>query len=166
MGIEARLPNFFGYEQTRLDGIGPAFMPFAQSSVIAALMAIPRAARQDGRLFKAIIRSRSPALSRLPLVKGGERYPFGWPPLPAYLLVRFRGKLRRSSSWRDRFLDHVEESVREIVGDPSTRNAGWYDMPRLREAVDAYYGGDRRPGPAIDWWLSLEAWRRAWQEGS
>ncbi|MEZ4700161.1 MAG: hypothetical protein R2834_07505 [Rhodothermales bacterium] len=160
LSIRARLPNFFGYEQNRLDGEILNFMPFAQPSVLHALFATPTARRRHGRLFRELIRAHQPALTRFPLVKGLQTYPFAFPPLPAYLWTEAARRVRpaRITPMQGRFLWLMESVARDRVRDQSVREDGRYDHARLLELVDGYYERRHSRVTELDWWLALDAW--------
>ena len=159
LGVRARLPNFFGREQARLDELVVAFMPFAQPSVLQAVFGLPLRERNGGRAFRRLIRERRPELSRLPLVKGGLTYPFQLPPLGAFMWTKFAARL--GSSYADSTRTDVLDRLQPLIRAAALRAAAdpLYDAELLSSLIDGYYAGDHTKGAALDWWLALEAWR-------
>ncbi len=167
LAIRARLPNFFGYEQNRLDGHILNFMPFAQPSLLRALFATPIGRRRHGKLFRELIRAHQPVLARFPLIKGAHSYPFAFPPLPAYLWTEINRRLRPepASSTQKRALHHLEALIRDRVRDRDVREDGRYSYPELLELVDGFYDGRHNRAAELDWWLALDAWWQGLQAG-
>ena len=163
MAVRHRLPNFFGYEQARLDGIVPNYMPFAQPSFLRQVFNTPLRQRVNGRLFRQIIRQTAPHLRSYPLVKGGTTYPFGLGAVSSKLWTQAKGALR------GRFADPIPVTffflvagyLRDLIRDRDTTSCGLYDIKRLTAAVDAFYRGDMSQMAPLDWWLSFEVWRRS-----
>lgn len=166
MAVRHRLPNFFGYEQARMDGIVPNYMPFAQPSFLHEVFQIPLRQRANGRLFRRTIRQTAPHLRSYPLVKGGTTYPFGLGAVSSKLWTQARVALegRFADPTPLTFFFLVAEYLRNLVHDHETTSCGLYDMKRVSEAVDAFYRGDTAQMAPLDWWLSFEVWRRSLRE--
>ena len=162
LGVRTRLPNFFGFEQNRLDGVIQNFMPFAQPSLLQAVFHTPLSLRRNGRLFRQLIRSRRASLARYPLVKGSISYPFGLPTLPAYAWTTAKKHLGLSYTdpLRLRFLEILKPFALDAVHSQDVRAYPAYDTARLTRIVEAYYNGKTNLATAVDWWLAFEMWRR------
>ncbi len=162
LGVRTRLPNFFGFEQNRLDGIIQNFMPFAQPSLLQTVFHTPLALRRNGRLFRLLIRARRPSLARYPLVKNGIRYPFRLPTVPAYAWTTLKKTLGLgyADPTRLRFLDTVKPFVLDAVHSHDVRTYAAYNHARLLRLVEGFYNGKTNLAPQIDWWLAFEMWRR------
>lgn len=165
LSIWARLPNFFGFEQARLDEDVLNFMPFAQPSVLDGLFKIPIAKRKEGRLFKNLIRSNLPILSRFPLVKGLYTYPFGLPSTGAVVWTKIAATLgsNRGEETQHAFLAKMKEFALDSLESREVTSYGPYDIKSIRSAVTAYYNGEVRLAAYVDWWLTFECWRQVIQ---
>ena len=161
IGVRTRLPNFFGLEQNRLDGLIQNYMPFAQPSVLASVFRVPVALRRNGTLVRRVIRERS-SLARYPLVKGGTSYPFWLPTVPAHLWtgLKARAGMTFVDPRRRLFLDSVRTFVMDTVHSSDVRSCGLYDVAALSSLVQGYYAGRAKSGSAVDWWLAFEVWRQ------
>lgn len=163
LGVRTRLPNFFGYEQNRLDGLAPCYMPLAQPSVVHAAFQMPLRARRGGRCVRQLIRRHRPYLARYPLVKGATTYPFHLTPMLAYLWTHAQSLVQRPSpnSIRHAFLKRLRPFALDAVASTEVNNETLYDREKLRNLVHGYYldGHSDRAG-ALDWWLAFEVWRR------
>ena len=162
LGVRARLPNFFGLEQNRLDGVAECYMPFAQPSVVRAVFRTPARLRKNGRLFRRLIRDRRPALARFPLVKDGMPYPFRLPALAAHVFTRARKYTSRPLAHpeRERFLETVKPFVLDAAHSEEVRTFSAYDAEKISRLVMDYYNGNTARAAEVDWWLSFEMWRR------
>ena len=162
LGVRTRLPNFFGFEQNRLDGIIQNYMPFAQPSLLQTVFHTPLSLRRNGRLFRQLIRARRASLARYPLVKGSLSYPFRLPTLPAYAWTTAKKYLGRgyTDPTRLRFLETLKPFARDAVHSQNVRLYSAYDAARLTRLVEGFYNGKTNLATAVDWWLAFEMWRR------
>ena len=162
LGVRTRLPNFFGFEQNRLDGVIQNYMPFAQPSLLRALFQTPLSLRRNGRLFRRLIRSRRASLARYPLIKGKVTYPFRLPTVPAYVWTKLKTRLGRSytDTTRLRFLETVKPFALDTVHSQAVRDYPAYDHARLTRLVEDFYRGRLELAAPVDWWLAFEMWRR------
>jgi len=162
LGVQTRLPNFFGFEQNRLDGVIQNYMPFAQPSVLKAVFRIPLSLRRNGRLFRRLIRRQRASLARYPLVKGSLPYPFFFPTLPAYGWTTFKAHVgqRYTNPTRVDFLETLKPFALDTVHSEPVRTYLAYDHTRLVRLVESYYNGQPALAAPVDWWLAFEMWRR------
>lgn len=163
INIRTRLPNFFGYEQARLDELAQNFMPFAHPKVIDAVFGISARRRRRGRLSRRIIAAYDPRLRRYPLVKSDVAYPYGLPSIAATLLVKLKKRLGGASESADRtlILSRLKPFIMDRIDAVSTHGA--YDTTKLRKLAEEYFR-DGVNGAQLDWWLALELWREAIEE--
>ncbi len=161
-GVRARLPNFFGYEQSRLDRLCVSYMPFAQPSLLKLLFNLPLSSRQNGRLFRFAIRKNTPQLARLPLVKGARTYPFRLGPVGAFAWTKlasvlFNQKLHTS---RYQFVQAVLPLLPEIAK-TAAEQTNLFNPKKIDFLLSRYKAGHHEYEGAIDWWLAFELWRRS-----
>ncbi len=163
LGVRTRLPNFFGYEQSRLDGVLPNYMPFAQPALLRAAFLTPLALRRDGRLFRRLILARRPSLARYPLVTGGVTYPFGLSTAATFVWTRVKRRLGGAFTdpARLRFLERLKPFALDALHSQAVRSYAAYDQGKLARLVEGFYGGAEDLAGAVDWWLAFELWRRA-----
>ena len=157
-----RLPNFFGYEQNRLDGLILNYMPFAQPSFLNVVFNTPIRRRKEGRLFRQIIQSRLALLADFPLVKGAYRYPYRLPSTGAYVWTKIKAKLKPAPVFpqQHQFLDTLKAFALDTVASTSLHAYAPYDIKKIRAHVASYYSGDESLAFYVDWWLSFEVWRQ------
>lgn len=162
LSLRSRLPNFFGLEQNYLDHVCVSYMPYAQPSVLRELFQVPLRLRWHGRLLRNIVRKHAPSFSRIPLVKGGEQYPFRLGTLNSHIYCRAKKVMGQSyADPRPRdFIQHVLEFVLDSLRSSSTRTCEIYDQAKLRQMADTAAKGDHRYAAQLDWWLAFDLWRR------
>lgn len=165
--VRTVLPNFYGYEQSRLDGVIQNYMPFAQPALLRAVFLLPLTLRRKGRLVRQLIRSRQPSLTRYPLVKGGLTHPFGLPALPAAAWTKLRTRMGHgyTNPTRRDFLEKLKTFTLDAVHSQDVRTYAGYDAARLAHKVEGYYAGQTEYAATVDWWLAFEMWRRTLREG-
>jgi hypothetical protein len=163
LSVRTRLPNFGGPEQARSDACIVNYMPMAQPSFLKAAFATDIRQRTNGRLFKEIVRANEPRLAEFPLVKSGSTYPFGLPPVAAWLAAKIKSKFMKSFSdpMPDRFLANIKEYVLDLAHSGEVHNWHGYDSARIPWIIEEYYRGNKQYRRTVDWWLAFELWRRS-----
>ena len=162
MTVRTRLPNFYGFEQARLDTQVQNYMPFAHPRLLDAVFSIPPRRRRRGRISRRIIASNAPRLRRYPLVKSDVSYPYGLPPLMSAIAVKLTRRFGETDEPPDRtlVLTQLKEYMMDRIGSADVRNDDAYDHATLASLADAYYR-DGNFGSQLDWWLAFDFWRRA-----
>ncbi|MDH3193959.1 MAG: hypothetical protein OEM40_06545, partial [Acidimicrobiia bacterium] len=163
VGVRTRLPNFFGFEQNRLDGLIQNYMPLAQPSLLAAVFRLPLSLRRNGRLVRRIVRSRNPRLTHYPLVKGGVTYPYRLPTVPAFAWTALKSRAGRGyvDLRRLKFLNVVKPFVLDTIYSQDVLESSLYDVSRLRRRIECFFGGRTEFASEVDWWLAFEMWRQS-----
>lgn len=160
--VRTRLPNFFGFEQNRLDGQGINYMPYAQPSLLDIIFGLPVKLRRNARLFRDIIRQKQPALTHFQLVKGHHSYPYRLSPAAAYLWTKLKSRSNPVgvSSEKTNFLKIMQPFILDTLQSAGTRQFDGYNIPLITNEINAFYGGDTSKAEFVDWWLSFEIWRQ------
>jgi len=162
LNVHTRLPNFFGYEQARLDGLVQSYMPFAHPMAVDAALQIPANRRKAGRVARRIIARQAPRLRRYPLVKGGVLYPYGMPAFIGMVWVKVQKRFGSTSDSAERtyVLQTLKEFVLDRIHSSHVRNYPAYDWTILDTIAGAYYTNGSH-GAQLDWWLAFDFWREA-----
>ncbi len=162
MNVRTRLPNFFGYEQARLDGLVQNYMPYAHPRVLDSVFHISARRRRGGRVSRRIIAANGPRLRRYPLVKNDVSYPYGLPRIASAVLVRLAKRFGNRKQPLDRMLvlAQLREFIMDRIRSSEVRNHEAYDRRALDQLAEGYYrnGSD---GAQLDWWLAFDLWRSA-----
>lgn len=162
MNVRTGLPNLFGYEQARLDGLVQNFMPFAHPRVLDAVFAISPRRRRRGRIARRIIAANGPRLRRYPLVKSDLSYPYGLPRFASAVLVKLARRFGSTAQAADRalVLGQLREFLLDRLRSTAVRNHEAYDQRALERLAEDYYR-DGSGGAQLDWWLAFDLWRAA-----
>ncbi|MBI1806649.1 MAG: hypothetical protein HYR76_06310 [Ignavibacteria bacterium] len=162
LAIRTRFPNWGAYEQSRMDSMVLNYMPFAQPSFLRKMFQVPVQVRKNGRLFREIIKRRSPSLASYPLVKGGTTYPFGMSTLTSQLWTRLKKKvgITFKNVMPVKFLHHLSEFVKDTAHSREVKNSSLYDHSYIVKIVDQFYHGKLELATEVDWWLAFEVWRQ------
>lgn len=163
LAIRTRLPNYYGFEQSRLDGEVMNYMPFAQTSLLQSVFDAPVNIRKNGKLFRQIIRQYYPSLANYPLVKDTTTYPFYFTTVPAWVWTKFKVKLgfKFFDSTVFKFLNTLSELILDMVHSNEVKCYSAYDYQAIVKMVEDFYNGKIELAHEVDWWLSFEMWRRA-----
>jgi hypothetical protein len=163
IAINTRLSNLFGPEVSRLDHIVLNYMPFAQPSLLGAVLQIPIHVRKSGHFSKAYIKKRKHMLTKYPLVKDTVIYPYT---ISHPVFVRLWKELRHmvGISYHDsvqiEILKKLETFIKDTVSSKSTRSYPPYNIEKINTMVDQFYRGEYGYADDVAWWLSFELWRR------
>ncbi|KAA3658267.1 MAG: hypothetical protein DWQ10_11520 [Calditrichaeota bacterium] len=157
-----RLPNYYCYEQARLDTIIPNFMPFAQPDIVAILLNLPLEQRTNSAFFRSFIREAEPKLSQFKLVKGDATYPFPFGTIPAKIWTGLKNKLNMTfhDTMQIDFLLKLREFVSDLAHSQSVTENANYKKNAVQECVADFYRGNYKRASELDWWLAFEFW---WQ---
>jgi len=157
--LKTRLPNYYSYEQTRLDSMVTAIMPFAQQSLISNLFGVSRKRKNNGRLFRNIIKRNCPKLSSYPLVKGVTKHPYMLNTLQSRIwsmASKRMGSRYKEISNRDILLSLSKTYIYDKINSQDVKEAGIFNNAKVRTMVDEYYhSGTMNTGYSIDWLLSF-----------
>lgn len=163
LAIRTRLPNYYGFEQSRLDGDVVNYMPFAQPSFLQYVFEAPVHMRRNGTLYRQLIRQNLPSLAKYPLVKGTTTYPFYLGTVPAWLWTKLKSRLGRqfADPALPAFLGGLSGLLADLAHSADVKSYPAYDHQSIVKMVDGFLAGKSEYAQQINWWLSLEAWRRS-----
>jgi len=162
--IKTRLTNYYSHEQARLDNYLTSVMPFLQPSIMMDLFNMPTSLRQNGKLFRKIIKSNSPELEKYALAKGISTHPYFLNSLQSRIWGIARKKLGFVSYQNknsDILLKNLKEYVFDAVNSRAVKETSYYDYTKVKNIVDRYYNGDLSYSGELDWWLSFELFRQS-----
>jgi hypothetical protein len=163
LSVRTMLPNYIGIEQSRTDRHVLNYSPFVQKRFIAKMLAAPIEVRKNGRLYRDIIRKRSPRLATYPLARFDSSYPFRFGALESYLWTKAKKLFSNISSFSGRniLLLALESFIRDTASSQAVREFVPYDQVKIRTMIDKFYAGHAEYAPEIDWWMSFELWRQS-----
>ena len=160
--MRTRVPNYGGFEQSRLDSEILNLTPFVQPSYVRTVINIPVRERLNSQLYNRVIRERAPVLTKFPLVKGSTRYRYGLSNNLAWLVTTIKGRL--GLYWkdpnRDQLLGHIQEPVLDLLHSNEVLTSPLYDVQRIVSSVESYYKGQKEMRSFVEWWLTFELWQQ------
>ncbi len=161
--IRTKLPNAMGPEQARIDSLCHNYMPLSQYSLLQNLFNIPVNYRKNGRLFKDIIQSISPELTRFPLIKNVTPKPFRMTSMQFRVWEKLHHQFGSPYVYEDkfRFLMQLKEPVMDTFFSREAQTVSWYDPDTIKNAIEAFFQGDKRYFNEVDWWITFELFRQA-----
>lgn len=161
--IKTRLINYYSHEQIRLDNYLTSIMPFIQPSLMKDLYNMPIHLRQNGKLFRKIIKNKASGLEKFGLAKGKSIHPYFLNSLQSRLYGLFRTKLRLNKYQENNtytLLSHLKEFVYDTINSQEVKETSYYDYSKIKKIAESYYNGDSTFLNALDWWLSFELFRQ------
>jgi len=163
LAVRTMLPNYIGIEQSRTDRHILNYTPFVQKRFITKMLAAPIELRKNGRLYRDIIRRRSPRLATYPLARFDSSYPFRFGALESYLWTKVKKTFSRATSFNGRnvLLLALESYIRDTASSKAVREFEPYDQVKIQTMIDKFYTGHAEYATEIDWWISFELWRQS-----
>lgn len=161
--IKTRITNYYSHEQARLDNHLVSVMPFLQPSILKELFNVSPNLRQNGKLYRKIIKSNSPSLRKFALAKGQSIHPYFMGSLQSRLLSLIQRKLGISNYQEKNsfvLLTNLKEFIYDTVNSRAVIETPYYDISKIRKVVDEFYGGNEKYSNELDWWLSFELFRQ------
>ncbi|MCP5064569.1 MAG: hypothetical protein GY936_19200 [Ignavibacteriae bacterium] len=162
--LKTRLPNYYLHEQTRLDNSLTSMMPFIQQSLVNDIFTMPEKLRQNGKLFRQIIKNNAPVLEKYKFAKGQSVHPYFFNSLQSRLWSIAQRKLKIKVC-EDKNVYVLLESLKEYILDISSskeiKENKFYDYTKVKTIVEGYYNGNLNLANELDWWLSFELFRQS-----
>jgi hypothetical protein len=160
--IQSRLTNYYTPEQTRVDQYVISFMPLVQKDVLNLLFGLSEADKNNGRMFKQLIKQNSDQFTKVPLVKGNITHPFNSSSIGARLNSRLKNtaSLSYKSKQQIAFLSSLKEFIGDLIQSSYVRNYEYYDRKKLDEIVHSFLSDGIGYNSKFDWFLSFELFRQ------
>lgn len=162
--LETKLPNYFSHEQTRLDEMITAVMPFAQQSLLSNLFGIKMGEKKNGRFLRRIIKQNYSELTNYSLIKGTTKYPYNLNSLQSRLwsiALKKLGKDYREISNTEILLSSLKEYIYDSINSKNILESPIYDKAKIHNMVESYYNGNKQNGYAVDWFLSFLVFKQS-----
>ncbi len=167
--IKTRITNYYSHEQARLDNNLISIMPFLQPCILKELFNMPVSLRQNGKLYRKIIKSNFPALGKFPLAKGQLIHPYFMNSLQSRLwsVIQKKAGLNRYKEQNSLLLlDSLKEFIYDMANSRDVKETPYYDISKIRKIIDGYYAGDKNFSTGLDWWLSFELFRQEYKNNN
>ncbi|MEO1022582.1 MAG: hypothetical protein AAFW89_08560, partial [Bacteroidota bacterium] len=158
--LRTRVPNTAFAEQSRADGILRTLMPLIQPEVVKALLNLPLKQRRHARWIKTWLKHSHPQLSRVPLIKDHNPYPFWMNDIQSRIYRAIRKPEGFTSTIEHRLLDSCMPWIQDQVHSSSFRSFEGYNHERITGWVDGYIRRqETHHASAILWWMTFELFR-------
>ncbi|MCK9280797.1 MAG: hypothetical protein M0P71_09260 [Melioribacteraceae bacterium] len=161
--FKARLPNYFGHEQSRIDAVVQTYMPFIQIPLLKDLYAIPINKKKNAKLFRQIIKNNSRELSKYWLAKGDITHPFAFTMIQSRLWSMANKKIRINQFHKNprvEFLQYMGDYVYDILSLKCVKEAGFYDSRKIDKILTNFRTNPNAVVNELDWLLSFEIFRK------
>lgn len=160
--LKTRLVNYYGSEQARIDGYVKAYMPFVQLGLIENLLSLPVNERKHNRLFKKIIKRNYNSLSKYPLAKGNQLYPYYLNPLMKKGYSLLQSKLSKPTIDKnyDDYLYSMKEFTLDSISSQSVKEYSPYNYNLIKDTIHSYYDGELNKRKFVDWFITFEIFRQ------
>lgn len=160
ISLRTRLPNYYSQEQTMIDGVAIAIMPFVQKNVLDLLFSTPLELKRNSSMLKRIVRNMAPELTSLPLVKSGTTVPFSLGSLGSRVWSKVSSvtgkKISPVEDEGTKKLVLLKEFVCDLAGSGKVRNSGLLDETKVA-GILKFYDGDTSKKDELAWLISFIA---------
>lgn len=155
-----KVPNGIGLEQARLDQFVLSLMPFGQMKTFDICQSIPVSAKTNSKILYNYIDEYAPVLAKIPLVKAGLTYPYKSSTIKAQLLRRYKSFFGIEKNLdKVNFYNSIKHIVLETLSEDKIKKYEPYDMDKVSEIVNGFYGGNPQYADSLDWLFSFEIFR-------
>jgi len=159
-----RLPNYSGFEQSRLDEFTRNFMPFVQPTVLTAGLQLSHSARRNSAVHLRAIEKFAPKLKKYKLARMGRKFPFKIGLNPYLMKMWLPFTRNRETHITNEFfrktMNKLRERIYDILSSNDFKTVGFYDNRFIESSIEKYFAGDDTKKSILDWWLTFELWRK------
>ena len=161
LALKTRLPNFFGYEQKRLDESFKSFMPFIQLGLVQNLWGMPLNLRRNAKMFRKIISQNVKTLEKYKLAKTDYSVNYKLTSLQTAVYLKIIRKIKKlkvndiSTS-----LFEKREMILDLLNEEQIYTYKHYNHDKIKKLIQEYKSGNLTVNSEIDWLLSFELFRR------
>ncbi len=156
-----KLPNIYGYGQHTLDQIAVAYMPFAQQEFLSFLLPISTNLKNNGKLYRNIIKHNKPELEKINLVKDYVEYPFGLGTINSHIVRKLKRKfmnITKVDPIKYKMYENLKEYIGDEINSSNVRKNSFYDTNKIESLFNEYYSGNKNKLAELDWWLTFNEW--------
>ena len=161
--IRTRVPNLAGIRQDIMDEHVFHLMPFLQPALLHQIFSLPLTERKNGALYRSIIQKSAPHLTKVPLVKGNDSYPYRLKDVAAMAWMKAKRKVGMgfSSPGQTASLLALEEYVRDTFSPTFLNASTCYSEQKVLRLIEEFYTKkDERKASSINWLISFESIRK------
>ncbi|MEQ9308147.1 MAG: asparagine synthase-related protein [Balneolaceae bacterium] len=161
--IRSRVQNLPGLNQGFSDSTVIHIMPFLQPDLLNRFLSLPEVERSNAQIFRKIIREQAPSLTKIPLVKGNDIYPFWLKDLSSIVWVKAKRKL--GLGYRNtqpiELISSLEEYIRDTFNSSSVVQQSFYDKSKIESIINRFFDNkESHLATQLGWLVSFESFRK------
>lgn len=161
--IRSRVQNLPGLNQGFSDSALVHLMPFLQPDLLNRFLSLPEPERSNAQIFRKIIREQAPSLTKIPLVKGNDVYPFWMKDLSSLAWIKAKRKL--GLSYRNtqpiELINSLEEYIRDTFNSSSVVQQSFYDKSKIESLINRFFDeNENEVVTQLGWLVSFESFRK------
>lgn len=161
--IRTRVQNLPALSQGITDGKLFHLMPFLQPDLLQSLLSSPEKERIDAQFYRKIISEQAPSLSKVPLVKGDDIYPYWMKDLTSFAWIKTKRKLGlgyKNTSYIE-LIRTLEEYIRDTFSSADVIQQPFYDKAKIESLINNFFDEkDFSLATQLGWLLSFESFRK------
>jgi len=161
--IRSRVPNLPGLNQGITDEKLFHLMPFLQPDLLNQFLSLPEKERLNAHFYRRIIRNQAPSLSKVPLVKGDDIYPYWMKDIPSKAWIKTKRKLEigYKNTQNAELILSLEEYIRDSFSTAEVIQQPFYDKVKIESLISSFFDDkDFALAPQLGWLLSFETFRK------
>ncbi len=162
--IRTRLSNIAGLSQEVVDNTHFHIMPFVQTDFLSGILSLPVAERNNAQLFRRLIKMHKAELTKIPLVKGDEQYPYWMKDLTATIWNKLQAKFktRFTNTLVPNILLTNEAEIRDLFAAKTVKESGVYNPKQVEHILSSFYElNDYTFASPLNWMLTFELFRKS-----
>ncbi|GAB5407715.1 MAG: asparagine synthase (glutamine-hydrolyzing) [Balneolaceae bacterium] len=161
--IRSRIQNLSGLKQDAVDERLVHIMPFLQPNLLNGILSLPESERRNANLYRNIIHGQASSLTKIPLVKGDDIYPFWMKDLPSLAWIKAKRKLGLGykNIQNIELIFSLEEYIRDTFDSSSVIQQPFYDKKKINSLINRFFDEkDTSLASQLGWLVSFEAFRK------
>lgn len=154
--------NYCAIEQTRTDEEAINFTPFMQPTFLDYVFSLNYNEKNNGKLIRDFIDSNLKVLTKFPLVKNNQFYPYKLHTFISKIYVNIKSKLNtgRIDSDRIELFKQLKEFVNDTKLSINFRQFELYDHKKIDKLTIEFFSGDTSLSFQMDWFITFEIIRQ------
>ncbi|MCX6154904.1 MAG: asparagine synthase-related protein [Candidatus Kapabacteria bacterium] len=160
--VRTKLINYTSLEQARVDNYVQNLTPFSEKFYFDYSFTIPLKEKINSKMYKMLIKSDNPLISKFPIVKGDTYVPFSAPDLYNKLYSKVKNKIVKPyiDDFKIMFFKSMKNYFNDLLNSQSVRQSGIYDINYLQQKFNSSFKETVVPNPELDFWLATELLRQ------
>lgn len=161
--IRSRGQNLSGLNQELVDETLFHIMPFLQPDFLNILLSVPDKERINAKIYREIIHKHAPELSKVPLVKGDDVYPYWMKDISSLAWIKTKQKLGigYKNTHNIELVLSLKEYIQDTFASAEVIQQPFYDKPKIDFLINNFFNEEEYSlTTQIGWLVSFEAFRK------